>query len=1150
MKQTNQTQSDSCLCNHLLSACRRLSKHCVAAVFVLLAGILCGVQLQAQTAAFKAGVLRVTVPLNFTGTAIITNLLTIGTNGIVPDGSGNFTVGDINLTAAGVPSTPAGLTLNVTDPSGNPLPTVGGKLTTSGFKTNVFLALNLASVPEGVYTFSLNASGGATNSLLYTLQVGYIWNGSTNVVAAGPGTWSDGSQWLGGSAPGPTDDVIFGDSGGGQTNSIIGGVVTPNVLINADTTVASLRYAQSTNNNTKFETIQIGSGHTLTINGTYFFSLMKDYLNVVQGVAVGCNVTFLGTNGALLNISNETANVSTLIDNAQAFTWDMSGLNNFSADVNRFTLGDYTTYPNYFNLEANNYGTSLPAKFLSTIFLARNNVIKAVYADPFNYTNADNRHYGLSFLNTEISGSTTTANFNFGITNFFFVDGVNFGGGNSRGSAQFNTALLVTTNIIPNVSTNLFTNSFVAVFRNTNGGRMSVFAIADGAGTNTSQTSPNNPISFAAGTVDILADRFYIGRDRKLIPVGQNPNYQGSFFMGKGIVDANTVILGFREYNQTNAALGQVSLGYCVGKITVTNSAVFKANQSITLGSTVATNANEESTGGNTDQGQITVGNGGTVMANTILVGGPVYLVSRNNTITINGGTLIVSNTIASVNQYLDSYTIMNGGTNQLSIDGNNTAPYVFTTNITFSTTTTPNVIRIASIKNLSFPATVPLIFHTTLTSGNLPAIVWPSGFTGSLIDNGANNTIDLSISTNSPKHLLWRGAPGANWDLTSANWLDQTTGLMTNFGNFDIVAFDDGTAATNISVTDIVVPTAINMTNNLLNYTFNSGGGQISGSPTLTKTGAASLEVEVTTTAAFAINQGFFLNGGSGTVNGVTIAAGATMSNLGIINGGIACSGTATSSGTVNGSLSIASGGVVTNLNTFQHGSFALAGGSLLYNALNATFDDFGSSTVSSNATLINDGILGTFLGGFIQTLTVGGTFIDSGASASPDMSLQTLTFNAGANFIPGGNGIGTSSVRGPIGAGASTDPGRVILNIGSTNVFKVDASNPANLTMLRSGFQDFGPSQNSQQQNGCTIVITNVSSTPFTAGQYFRLFQVSASGGGNIIPTGSATNSFPVISPATPGPGLAWDLSRLWQDNGSGNVGIHYKRHCSADS
>ena len=81
----------------------------------------------------------------------------------------------------------------------------------------------------------------------------------------------------------------------------------------------------------------------------------------------------------------------------------------------------------------------------------------------------------------------------------------------------------------------------------------------------------------------------------------------------------------------------------------------------------------------------------------------------------------------------------------------------------------------------------------------------------------------------------------------------------------------------------------------------------------------------------------------------------------------------------------------------------------------------------------------------------------------------------------------------------------------------------------MLRSGTQDFGPSQNTPMQvNGCTILISNVTATPFAAGQSFKLFGNSVNGG-DIFDSGTSVNSYPFIEPSTPGPGLVWDLNQL---------------------
>ena len=153
------------------------------------------------------------------------------------------------------------------------------------------------------------------------------------------------------------------------------------------------------------------------------------------------------------------------------------------------------------------------------------------------------------------------------------------------------------------------------------------------------------------------------------------------------------------------------------------------------------------------------------------------------------------------------------------------------------------------------------------------------------------------------------------------------------------------------------------------------------------------------------------------------------------------------------------------------------------------------------------------------------------------------TGTNNTGAGtFIPGGDVIGTSEVHASL-SDASTYPARVLFSAGSTNIFKVNpgAGNTPGVasTLFLSGYQDYGASQGSVVQNGSTIVITNVGLTPFGAGQYFQLFE-NAANDGSPRPTGTATNSFPVISPVQPGPGLAWDLRYLWGANPSGNWGI----------
>ena len=144
-------------------------------------------------------------------------------------------------------------------------------------------------------------------------------------------------------------------------------------------------------------------------------------------------------------------------------------------------------------------------------------------------------------------------------------------------------------------------------------------------------------------------------------------------------------------------------------------------------------------------------------------------------------------------------------------------------------------------------------------------------------------------------------------------------------------------------------------------------------------------------------------------------------------------------------------------------------------------------------------------------------------------------LTINNGGIFVPGGDGIGTTTVYPELGS-VNNLPGRMLFSTGSTNIFKVDPSIPAN-TMLNSATMGFGPNQNTKVVNGGTIVITNVSGTPFAAGQSFTMFQYYQ--GGFLGDAGlNTTNSYPIIIPPAPGSGLVWDLSNLIPN---GVVSIH---------
>ncbi|MCS7337329.1 MAG: hypothetical protein NZ739_03715, partial [Verrucomicrobiae bacterium] len=602
----------------------------------------------AQTVQFRASRVRVTVPVGSTETHVITNLVIV-TNVTSP----------VYFEVTGLPP---GASCALRDPAGNPL-------TSTTQTTNLWLWLYLTNIPKGTHTISLNATGGATNNILFVLQSGHVWNGAPGQTRY----WSDPASWLGGSIPGPEDEVLFTDLGG-QTNLIT------NCVVDVDATISSLRFLQT--NVTRFHTLHINPGKTLAITGANGFSLMRDYISEFVGLGNPPTVTVTGEGGTLI-VSNRDATVAVLIDGLVYPTNNFSGLGTFLADVNRVSFGDYSAYPNFWNLDANGYN-GYPRRFVQATFLARTNIIRARYADPNNYTNADDRLYSVCFMSSAYSGSTTPYPYLYlGVSNVFYADSVCFVGANQQGYVLFNPAFA--------------TNNPIAIFRGLNGGRMSAFAIADQAGTNAGNANIKAWVDFASynGTVDILADRLYIARDRKLI--ASDPNFQGDLYISKGIIDVNVAYIGCQDSG------GHTNLydfrGYCRGVLVVSNTAVFKVNDTLHLGYTTETNT-LYLLQRDRNQGRVYVGPGGTVMVNTVKVGGVTKWGGGHEVgncfILSSGAHLIVTNTIAAPDEYghkkLTTFDLR-GATLTLHIKG--TQPIIYTTNLNAGTPA--STINIAS---------------------------------------------------------------------------------------------------------------------------------------------------------------------------------------------------------------------------------------------------------------------------------------------------------------------------------------------------------------------------------------------------------------------------------------------------------------------
>lgn len=1013
-----------------------------------------------QTVAVRSQPVRVTVADSSTNSFVLTNFVDLA--------NGNT---QVNLSISGVP---AG---------------AGASLDTTAFTADggASLTLNTTNVVQGQHVLGLDATGGATNRFLLTLQSGRMWNGSTDV----QGNWSAPGSWVGGAPPGANHDVLFTQLGA-QTNT----AGFTNSVVDVDTEIASLRFSQ-TNGTDRFHTLHINPGRRLSITGTKGLSLLRDY----TGVAGQMDVNITGADGALI-VSNANANVALVIDNQQSHRLDLSGLGTFIADVNRIGLGDFLMYPNYTNLTANGFGGNatflVPRRFIPTVRLARTNIITARSVDPNNYLDPAYRYYSLTLGNNETAGTSSKAILNFGISNAFFMDSICLIQSGAQGDGANNLGFN------PALATNSPSSAY---FRNTNGTRMSVFAIADAAAPGISGSGLKAVLNFSLGTVNALVDRLYISRERTN---SNGATVEATLTMAAGVFDVNTAIIGFQGQGNNQGVTNADQRSYCRGTVNVNSNAVFKVNSVLELGHTTA-----DAGAGNQAElgfGRINIGNSGTVMANSIVVGG-VTKVSGDNTITItNGANLIVSNTVAGPDKGLATLT-MNDSTLTLHVDGSQTDPYVYVTNLL--TGGTGNTIVIASLVGVaSYPATIALISYVGSASPNF-SVTLPAGLAGYIGNNTMNKTIDVVITgPSAPNSLVWKGNMSGNWDTNTFNWVN---GSSTNFSNGDFVTFNDtATGPTTVTVTSSVVPgqapgtPGTTVSNSVKNYTLT--GGSITGTGRTLKEGTGSLTIDLQSQPPLTINNGLVMVTANGSAGLTTVESGAMFTSAGLV-GGLTTYGSSASAGTIDGPVSVQGGIFINSGNvSTSPGTMTIAAGTQVTNlAAGMMAVGGGNWSVETNATLANFGRITNRAGrlNINSGALLFGTGTVSDGTADINGNNGRLAINGGAIFSPGAslaNSIGTFIVE-----------GRFDLNQNARLIIEVDPNPmaPANDVVRVDKWSNIRG----------IIVMTNIGATSFSAGQSFLI----VSNNFGLLNTPETANLDYSFEPISPGLGLVWDTSEL---------------------
>jgi autotransporter-associated beta strand protein len=214
--------------------------------------------------------------------------------------------------------------------------------------------------------------------------------------------------------------------------------------------------------------------------------------------------------------------------------------------------------------------------------------------------------------------------------------------------------------------------------------------------------------------------------------------------------------------------------------------------------------------------GTLTVSNGLTLPAPTLLFDLSSSPVGANDRITMLGGTLAMS----GVQNYLFNLTdgFLGAGTYSL-IEGatNSTAWSGVTHNLPAGSRQTFALQRPAA--------------------GSIPSYV-------------------RLIVTGDAASLVWRGTNGNAWDSATTNWLNGAA--ADRFFPFDAVRFDDSATNGNVTISGAVAPRSVIVSNTTRSYTL--GGGSLDGATSLLKQGAGTL----TLSGSNGFSGGIFLNGGT----------------------------------------------------------------------------------------------------------------------------------------------------------------------------------------------------------------------------------------------------------------------------------------------
>jgi hypothetical protein len=227
----------------------------------------------------------------------------------------------------------------------------------------------------------------------------------------------------------------------------------------------------------------------------------------------------------------------------------------------------------------------------------------------------------------------------------------------------------------------------------------------------------------------------------------------GGTFVG----NLGTLTIGMKAGGSSGGATGTLNIGASPANNLIASNVVIGSMAGAGSGTPLA-------------QGTLTMGGGSFVVTNNLILGSfdnglgsasgtlnlnggrftvEGNLLNGNGTATVNatGGTLVLSNTAGAIGLPLTALNVTNATLN-LSFNGSSSTTNIVATAVNASGTIG---ITIGSVVNVTGSVTNPIISYTGSDPyANLTLAPLPSGYTGSLVDDTANQRIDLGVNVSS----------------------------------------------------------------------------------------------------------------------------------------------------------------------------------------------------------------------------------------------------------------------------------------------------------------------------------------------------------------------------------------------------------------